>query len=319
MRRYMIRTAYGIPGDACSDCLIGSFCQPCSANQLYQTTKQYGNPTPDGGRSRNVKVWDTNTGSNTCGNCILATFCLPCSIGASVEKATGMPCILGACCINICTARNIVRYQLRLKGDDVWEECCGPNIIMCCLGFFFWPLLFCACPVVIGIATQIKNNTDAMTYQSRRYLVDPTYTAPASSTVQLPAVVVMSAPQQQVMYPQYDPITGKPVAASAGYNQPAVLYAAPAPGYAVPAPAYGTQAPAYGAPAPAYSVPLPAYAQPPVYAHSMPYDPKAEGGAPAPPPAYYSQPAEPAPTYVEATVIPSAPPSDQPPSYQSGP
>ena len=306
----MVRTAYDIPGDACSDCLIGLFCQPCSANQLYQTTKQYGNPTPDGGRLRNLKVWDTNTGSNSCGNCMLSTFCLPCSIGTSVEKATGMPCILGACCVNICTARNIVRYQLRLKGDDVWEECCGPNIVMCLLGFVFWPLLCCACPVVIGIATQIKNNTDGMKYQSNRYLFDPLYEA---SVPPPPVSVAFPPPQQQVMYAQYDPVTGQAVAVPAGYAQPVMHYAVPAPGYAqAPPPGYVQTAP------PGYP---PGYAQapPPVYAQSAPYDPKAEGGAPAPPPAYYSQPAEQAPVNVEATVIPSTPPGDQPPSYQSGP
>jgi hypothetical protein len=39
--RWLVRSAYQIPGDEVTDCLMGTFCSCCVINQIYQTTKLY--------------------------------------------------------------------------------------------------------------------------------------------------------------------------------------------------------------------------------------------------------------------------------------
>lgn len=130
--RYMIRTAYHIEGDVWLDCCLSCCCFPCSVNQLYQTTKQRGNPTPDGGKHANSSAFQFQVGGNSFSdcfcNCIYAACCLPCATGTILNRAIGLPFFFGCCCGNICLARNIVRYQYRIAGSDCWEDCIFPNL-----------------------------------------------------------------------------------------------------------------------------------------------------------------------------------------------
>eukprot|EP01036_Dinobryon_divergens_P030878 gene30878-40188_t len=109
--RWMVRSAYGI-GDLSScagDCLLPIFCTCCVVNQLYQTTSRLGNPTTDGG-----KAFNTND-----------------------MLSVGMPWIMGCCCFNLFNARNVLRYQYRLRshnGSDCVEECLIPYMVYYLLG-----------------------------------------------------------------------------------------------------------------------------------------------------------------------------------------
>jgi hypothetical protein len=51
-----------------------------------------------------------------------------------------MPYILGCCCISPCESRNIIRYQHRIAGNDLAEECCIPILFSVILAkLFYWP------------------------------------------------------------------------------------------------------------------------------------------------------------------------------------
>lgn len=43
----------------------------------------------------------------------------------------GMPFFMGCCCVNMCAARNLIRYQYRISGDDFIEELVIPCGIQC--------------------------------------------------------------------------------------------------------------------------------------------------------------------------------------------
>lgn len=88
--RWMIRTAYGIPGGALDDTLKAALLPCCSVNQLYQTTKRYGNPASYGGRQFNQDNFRSNLKKDVAYNCILSTFCNSCAVGSSLETAMGM-------------------------------------------------------------------------------------------------------------------------------------------------------------------------------------------------------------------------------------
>jgi Cys-rich protein (TIGR01571 family) len=89
VNRWMIRTAYGIPGDECNDCLVASFCCPCSTNQLYQTAYKRGNPVKfNGGNHNNEGTWQAPN-SCTMSNCCYATWCPCCATGTTMNKAMG--------------------------------------------------------------------------------------------------------------------------------------------------------------------------------------------------------------------------------------
>ena len=63
----------------------------------------------------------------------------------------GMPFLMGCCCVGLCGARNLVRYQYRIGGDECFDDFCFPAMISgaasclascgiiclpCVLGFF---------------------------------------------------------------------------------------------------------------------------------------------------------------------------------------
>ena len=89
--RWMVRSAYGIGNNDewLEDCVLSTFCSCCVINQIYQTTKAFGNPTMDGGRTMNA-----------------------------LEKSIGLPCVLGCMFSNICFAHHAMRYQFRLKNES---------------------------------------------------------------------------------------------------------------------------------------------------------------------------------------------------------
>lgn len=124
--RWLMRSAYNIPGDEMNDCILAAACPCCVVNQMIQTSLKYGNPTLTRGHFFNTNPWANNRGcecvsaSNTNLLCY-SLCCLPCSVGSTLEVALGMPFVIGCCCVNPFTARNLIRYQYRIKGDDVLE------------------------------------------------------------------------------------------------------------------------------------------------------------------------------------------------------
>lgn len=118
--RWLIRSAYGIEGRPRDD-LISLSCPCCSANQLYQTSKRYGNPSSNGGRPYNTDIFRGDVKRNWISNCLLSTFCKQCSIGLILQQAIGMPFWMGCLCVYPFEARNFVRYQYRIAGEDNYE------------------------------------------------------------------------------------------------------------------------------------------------------------------------------------------------------
>lgn len=128
----MARTAYGIGdgNDFMGDCVLSICCSCCVTNQLYQTTAARGNPTTDGGAQFNRNPMSPR--GCDCGMCLYTCFCMPCSVGTVLDMSVGMPFLLGCCCMNVFSARNIIRYHYRLKGkggSDCVEECVLPYVI----------------------------------------------------------------------------------------------------------------------------------------------------------------------------------------------
>lgn len=172
--RWMIRTAYDIPGDAWGDCLRSVFCPCCTINQLLQTSYKRGNTSVSGGVAHNSRDFSFffGTCSNDLPTCCYTTLCVPCATGASLQVATGMPYILGCCCVTPCGARNIIRYQYRLAGDDVLDELCAPLAASLLLfSMFATPLV--VLPIFSAHSTQIYNEAQ---YRGRttqpKYLVN---------------------------------------------------------------------------------------------------------------------------------------------------
>eukprot|EP01038_Epipyxis_sp_PR26KG_P009332 gene9332-12574_t len=127
--RWLVRTAYGIPGDACNDCLLSTFCSCCVANQLFQTSYRLGNPVKNsGGYHNNIGEKQTTTPC-TCSACCYSLWCFPCATGKALERSIGMPFFLGCCCVNPCTASQLVRYQYRIKGSDIGADLVFPYVL----------------------------------------------------------------------------------------------------------------------------------------------------------------------------------------------
>lgn len=201
--RFLVRSAYNIPGSACEDCLMTSFCTPCSINQMYQTTKAYGPPNSHSGSKFNVGSFTPQGNSFDCGKFCYACCCLPCAIGNSLESSVGLPCIFGCLCGNICLARNLTRYQYRLSGSDCVDDCFIPWMFMalsCCLvstSIFCFPCAAAAYSYTAAIASQILNEST-----TRNSMVGRTTAAPylsdeavaVSSPNPIAGVVVMSSP-----------------------------------------------------------------------------------------------------------------------------
>jgi hypothetical protein len=130
--RWMVRTAYGIPGDPCEDCAESIFCPCCVANQLLHTTNQLKDPfgpAPE----RHLLRDDPWIGSppKDCNSFMCGYCCLPCMVGRAMEEGVGMPCWMGCMCITPCAARNVMRYHFRVRNDE--DELFEDGIVPCCI------------------------------------------------------------------------------------------------------------------------------------------------------------------------------------------
>lgn len=143
--RFLVRTAYNIPGNAHWDCWVGTFCPCFAANQMFQTSKVKGrivNTGPDlnindrihlYGRSWRAVVYD----------CAYACLCLPCAIGYTLESS-GVPFWFGACCFSPLAAVNVQRYTRKVRplaGTEFLVDCYLPAV------FIF------GTPYIVGTAT----------------------------------------------------------------------------------------------------------------------------------------------------------------------
>lgn len=62
----------------------------------------------------------------------------------------GMPWYMGCCCVDVWMARNLIRYQHRLKGNDLLEECALPFGLRL-LGNVVGNVIPCAPCIVYGL------------------------------------------------------------------------------------------------------------------------------------------------------------------------
>ena len=129
--RWMIRTAYGIQGDDCSDCCTTLCCPCCVVNQMYQTSKILGDPfgPAPGAHLVRGQEWAGANEPCDCLSCFCACFCLYCTQGRVLQDSMGMSTCMGCCCVNPCFARNMVKVHYRVgKADD---DCCNDACIPC--------------------------------------------------------------------------------------------------------------------------------------------------------------------------------------------
>ena len=98
--RYVIRSAYGIPGSAWDDCISSCCLGPCVANQMYQTSQKMGSVvTQKGARTEDWKAANFEAGLL---DHVKALFCFPCLQASLMKSAIGMPwcyalCLSGTC------------------------------------------------------------------------------------------------------------------------------------------------------------------------------------------------------------------------------
>jgi len=120
--RWSIRTAYGIQGDNMSDCCLTVFCPCCATNQMFQEANRRGMP------AREFAGYHNNLGNRATEmkcemkSCCYACCCGPCAIGTGLERALGLNWWVGCCCVNSCMAHQLMRYQYRIKGNDMCDD-----------------------------------------------------------------------------------------------------------------------------------------------------------------------------------------------------
>ena len=211
--RWLTRSAYQIPGSECVDCLTSLFCVPCAVNQIYQTTKAYGVPSPDAGAENNRGGFTPNA-SNGCGNHIYACFCCQCAVASAVKQAVGMPWCWAFLCTNLCTARNMIRYQYRIAGQDCMDDTCSPTLVAMASYFCFPWSLCCIVPFFANhIATFLNESELRVKYTNgipSKYLNPLPQQAggvPAGTVVTGVAV----ASPNPMNYPQGAPVQAVPV------------------------------------------------------------------------------------------------------------
>lgn len=158
----MVRSAYGIGNldDCWNDCLVSCFCPCCTINQMIQTTNEKKNPSTNGGKPFNTRAFSAQGSSNQFYQCLCALCCMPCSVGEFLQKGVGMPYLLGCFCAPLFYARNIIRYQYRIRPEsssDCMTECVVPYAYYCCMNCLlsiiagFIPCVYCCvCPVIWG-------------------------------------------------------------------------------------------------------------------------------------------------------------------------
>lgn len=233
--RWMIRTAYGIHGDAPNDFFNALFCPCCSANQLYQTAKARGNPTSNGGNHLNVHQFQTKFGSGDAHSCLYSCFCMPCAVGTMLEDSIGMPWYMGCCCVNVPTARNLIRYQYRIYGKDTLEECVFPWSMYCfgkCVDRCFPPIWLVLYGLLVPFAMQllqevhvrkVASSSPPSGYLTNNFVPNVAVVTP---NYNMANAVIAAGPHQQI----YSPIAVQ----SYGYEMspPQQYMAGPGPYYA---------------------------------------------------------------------------------------
>jgi len=140
---WLMRSAYGIPSDneCVDDCMIPTCCTCCAVNQMYQTAMIRENPSTDGGSRFNLKAFSHESTQYSCNECMYSMCCSPCAIGTTLSNTVGMPFFMGCCCVSLCGARNIVRYQYRIGGDECFDDYCLPSLLDSAANF----ALACCC------------------------------------------------------------------------------------------------------------------------------------------------------------------------------
>ena len=132
LTRWLIRTAYNINGDPMEDAATSICCFPCAVNQILHTTMARGNPNPtEAGMLQNYEKWEvpyTKMVGSFSTNVCYALICPPCAVGTAMENSLGTPFWFG-CLFGMFpwTARNVLRYQYRIDGDDFVEDCAFPT------------------------------------------------------------------------------------------------------------------------------------------------------------------------------------------------
>ena len=206
--RWLVRSAYHIPGSPCEDCFLGSVCYVCTINQALQTVKRRGAPHPYIGPMHNNIAFASSKESDPdwCLHCLTACCCSCCSMALISETALKMPCVFSCCCSNYCIMRNILRYQWHLQGTDVGDDCCLP-ICMCILAGVPGLSCLCAWPYFV---------CDAMSMWKE--VGQRGYTGPyLSMAVTSNPLALLSSP-----LPSYQPVaTSQPTAATPSVAYPA--------------------------------------------------------------------------------------------------
>lgn len=135
--RWITRSAYGIGNshEYIDDCLLSTFCPCCVVNQLYQTTQQFKNPASNGGLQFNTRQFSNLNQNLSASNCLYNTFCPCCAIGRSLNGSIGMPFYLACCCTPLFLARNLTRYQHRIKGEVYNNDCLTECLLPCVVNF----------------------------------------------------------------------------------------------------------------------------------------------------------------------------------------
>lgn len=138
--RWLVRSAYNIPGSVWEDLLLTVCCPICSINQMYQTTIYKGSPVKEKPFTEDHKFGASCEGEEYVFNCVYGLCCSPCIVGHTLETAFDMPYCLGFCCINICVMSNLVRHHYRILGNTCFDDII-PHFCK-----FFVAGMACACP-----------------------------------------------------------------------------------------------------------------------------------------------------------------------------
>lgn len=127
--RWLIRTAYNIPGSAHDDCWSAACLPCCTINQFLQTTNTYGKvqDIQQVGPSFNVNPRlgiQQRPFDHLIYDILYSLFCNRCAIGYTMETV-GMPFWFGCCCVGVFEANSILRYHHRYR--PMWDNECYPD------------------------------------------------------------------------------------------------------------------------------------------------------------------------------------------------
>jgi hypothetical protein len=133
-----------------------------------------------------------------------------------MSKSVGMPYIMACCFMNPCNVRNIGRYQYRLRGNDMMDECLAPlgTFIGGYIASLFCPCVWCAVAAyVVAFSMQMQKEANLRGGgEKKTYL----HSQPGAANAAVNGGVQMvQVPQQQQyipqgqLQPQYQPVNGQ--------------------------------------------------------------------------------------------------------------